>query len=222
MLKQEHTIGFCDGVMCVAKILENKENGDSNKHCVLTNGDKVRAMSDEELVKLYQTPCEHLCLCRRRGNGCTSGDCKDGMLAWLRKELENKTLSEVNQIIAHQRNQRDEEIEELQTQIDGLHVYVNKIKSEAYKEFAKRLKDAFPDGNRDCKCPAIYFDDYCYIVDECCEEMVGEENEKEKPPQIDEEQFVEKYCGMCGNQRCMGVGSEMFDGCLYKEELKHE
>lgn len=139
-----------------------------------------------------------------------------------RLKLENKTLSEVNQIIAHQRNQRDEEIEELQTQIDGLHVYVNKIKSEAYKEFAKRLKDAFPDGNRDCKCPAIYFDDYCYIVDECCEEMVGEENEKEKPPQIDEEQFVEKYCGMCGNQRCMGVGSEMFDGCLYKEELKHE
>lgn len=51
-----------------------------------TNGDMVRAMSDEELVKLYQTPCEHLCLCRRRGNGCTSGDCKDNMLAWLREE----------------------------------------------------------------------------------------------------------------------------------------
>lgn len=47
-------------------------------------------------------------------------------------------------------------------------------KAEAYKEFANRLKNAFPEGNRDCKCPAIYFDDYCYIIDECCEEMVGE------------------------------------------------
>lgn len=48
-------------------------------------------------------------------------------------------------------------------------------KTEAYKEFAEKLKDAFPECNRDCKCPAIYFDDYCYIIDECCEEMVGEE-----------------------------------------------
>ena len=49
------------------------------------------------------------------------------------------------------------------------------LKAEAYKEFAERLKDAFPESNRDCKCLAIYFDDYCYIIDECCEEMVGEE-----------------------------------------------
>lgn len=52
---------------------------------------------------------------------------------------------------------------------------VEQIKAEAYKEFAERLKDAFPECNRDCKCPAIYFDDYCYIIDECCEEMEGEE-----------------------------------------------
>lgn len=51
-----------------------------------TNGDRVRAMSDEELVKLYQTPCEKLCICS--GHGCTSDDCKGGMLAWLRKEAE--------------------------------------------------------------------------------------------------------------------------------------
>lgn len=43
MFKQEHTMGFCDGVMCVTKILENKKNDDSNKTCVLTNGDRVRA-----------------------------------------------------------------------------------------------------------------------------------------------------------------------------------
>ena len=84
MLKQEHTIGFCDGVMCVTKILENKENGDSNKHCVLTNGDKVRAMSDEELINLYFGSCDEVCL--YDGNQCTDAMCREGMLAWLRKE----------------------------------------------------------------------------------------------------------------------------------------
>lgn len=44
-------------------------------------------------------------------------------------------------------------------------------KSEAIKEFAERLKDAFPEGNRDAKCPAIYYDDYCDIIDELVEEM---------------------------------------------------
>lgn len=48
-------------------------------------------------------------------------------------------------------------------------------KTEAYKEFAERLKDAFPECNRHCICPAIGFDDYCYIIDECCEELCGEE-----------------------------------------------
>lgn len=51
-----------------------------------------------------------------------------------------------------------------------------KAKSEAIKEFAERLKNAFPEGNRDNKCPAIYIDDYCYIIDECAEEMVGDNN----------------------------------------------
>ena len=49
---------------------------------------------------------------------------------------ENEIFNEANQ-----RNQRDKEIEELQSQIDGLHVYANKIKSEVYKEFAEKVKD---------------------------------------------------------------------------------
>lgn len=77
---------FYDGAAYALKLVEATQVGESETP--KTNGDRVRAMSDEELVKLYQTPCEHLCLCRRRGNGCTSGDCKDGMLAWLRKEVE--------------------------------------------------------------------------------------------------------------------------------------
>lgn len=77
---------FYEGAAYALKMAEAAQVGESEMP--QTNGDRVRAMSDEELVKLYQTPCEHLCLCRRRGNGCTSGDCKDGMLAWLRQEVE--------------------------------------------------------------------------------------------------------------------------------------
>lgn len=50
------------------------------------------------------------------------------------------------------------------------------VRSDAIKEFAERLKNAFPEGNRDNKCPAIYIDDYCYIIDECAEEMAGDNN----------------------------------------------
>lgn len=75
---------FYEGAAYALKLAEAAQVGESEKP--KTNGDMVQAMSDEELVKLYQTPCEHLCLCRRRGNGCTSGDCKDNMLAWLRQE----------------------------------------------------------------------------------------------------------------------------------------
>lgn len=78
-LKQEQSrkAEFYEGAAYALKLAEAAQVGEEKKP--KTNGDKVRAMSDEELVKLYQTPCEHLCLCRRRGNGCTSGDCKDGI-----------------------------------------------------------------------------------------------------------------------------------------------
>lgn len=43
--------------------------------------------------------------------------------------------------------------------------------SEVIDEFAKRLLDAFPEGNRDARCPAIYYDDYRYIIEELAEKM---------------------------------------------------
>lgn len=87
-LKQEQSrkAEFYEGAAYALQLAEAAQVGEDERP--KTHGDMVRAMSDEELVKLYQTPCEHLCLCRRRGNGCTSGDCKDGMLAWLRQEVE--------------------------------------------------------------------------------------------------------------------------------------
>lgn len=45
--------------------------------------------------------------------------------------------------------------------------------SEVIDDFVKRLLDAFPEGNRDAKCPAIYYDDYAYIIEELAEEMKG-------------------------------------------------
>lgn len=47
--------------------------------------------------------------------------------------------------------------------------------SEVIDEFAKRLLDAFPECNRDARCPAIYYDDYRYIIEELAEEMKGGE-----------------------------------------------
>lgn len=87
-LKQEQSrkAEFYEGAAYALKLAEAAQVGEDERP--KTHGDIVRAMSDEELVKLYQTPCEHLCLCRRRGNGCTSADCKDGMLAWLKQEVE--------------------------------------------------------------------------------------------------------------------------------------
>ena len=86
-LKQEQSrkAEFYEGAAYALKLVEAAQVGEDER--LKTNGDIVRAMSDEELVKLYQTPCEHLCLCRR-GKGCPSGDCKDGMIAWMRQEAE--------------------------------------------------------------------------------------------------------------------------------------
>ena len=36
------------------------------------------------------------------------------------------------------------------------------------------------------------------------------------------EEFIKKYCSNCGTQRCEGVGTEWFEGCMYKELLKTE
>lgn len=44
------------------------------------------------------------------------------------------------------------------------------------KDLAKRLKENFPQGDRNNKCPALYWDDYCYIIDSLVEELVGANN----------------------------------------------
>lgn len=36
------------------------------------------------------------------------------------------------------------------------------------------------------------------------------------------EEFEEQVCSECGTQRCEGIDSEWFDGCVYKDLLKQE
>lgn len=45
--------------------------------------------------------------------------------------------------------------------------------SEVINDFVKRLLDAFPEANRDARCPAIYYDDYREIIEELAAKMKG-------------------------------------------------
>lgn len=35
-------------------------------------------------------------------------------------------------------------------------------------------------------------------------------------------EFEEKYCKYCGSQRCEGIGTEWFDGCKFRSQLRKE
>lgn len=68
-----------------------KEDGSCDKWCfyntkeVLTNGDRIRAMSDEELADflVFSDWCDGTC-----GNpGVCQFDCKEHMMTWLKKEV---------------------------------------------------------------------------------------------------------------------------------------
>ena len=36
---------------------------------------------------------------------------------------------------------------------------------------------------------------------------------------LSEDEFINKYCRKCGSQRCEGIGTESFEGCIHKEFL---
>ncbi len=75
---------FYDGAAYALKLVEATQVGESETP--KTNGDIVRAMSDEELVELYFSPCHKVCV--HGGSSCTKAMCRSGMLAWLRREAE--------------------------------------------------------------------------------------------------------------------------------------
>lgn len=44
--------------------------------------------------------------------------------------------------------------------------------------------------------------------------------EDAQPVELNEQEFIDKYCRNYGSQRCEGIGTEWFDGCHYKNQLK--
>ena len=91
----------------------------------------------------------------------------------LKQEDTAQMLAKEKQDIYDELIQARAEIEEKSRKLREALIFpfVADFKTLAVKEFAERLKDAFPEGNRDTKCPALYYDDYCYIIDELAEEM---------------------------------------------------
>lgn len=94
-LKQERSrkAEFYKGAAYALKLAEAAQVGESERP--KTNGDRVRAMSDEELVKFFSrciVSCGSVCI---EKEGCYDGkscydikSCYDGMLAWLKQEAE--------------------------------------------------------------------------------------------------------------------------------------
>lgn len=59
----------------------------------MTNGEKIRAMTDEELAKRLR--CDS-CLYQDMKSECESSDCDYGILAWLRKEADEDAGSKID------------------------------------------------------------------------------------------------------------------------------
>ena len=75
---------FYEGAAYALKLVEAAQVGEDERP--KTNGDMVRAMSDEELINFYFGGCNEVCI--NDGNSCTDAMCREGMRAWLRQEVE--------------------------------------------------------------------------------------------------------------------------------------
>ena len=62
--------------------------GNSVGGMTMTNADKIRSMTDDELADFLFSYVEPCLLCAWKGAGCANGDCEDGRLAWLREKWE--------------------------------------------------------------------------------------------------------------------------------------
>ena len=93
-----------------------------------------------------------------------------------RLKQRNAVYEAANRCIVWQRDRRDREIEELHSQIAGLNIYKSKIKAEAYKEFAEKVKEFMHN-----KFKALDEYEFEYIterdIDNLLKEMVGENND---------------------------------------------
>lgn len=55
----------------------------------MTNADRIRAMSDEELaMELHKPRCKN-CIHIHNAKDCLTSSCKQGILEWLKQEVED-------------------------------------------------------------------------------------------------------------------------------------
>lgn len=66
------------------------------------------------------------------------------------------------------------------------------------------------------ECPYQHLDDKHYKL-RCIHALIKDAYEVMKITL--EKEFYDKYCSLCGSQRCEGIGTEWFEGCKYKEQL---
>ena len=62
----------------------NGYSTEPRQECQITNADKIRQMTDEELADVLQGQCA---CCAYQLTGCTERKCKDGVYEWLKQEV---------------------------------------------------------------------------------------------------------------------------------------
>lgn len=134
-------------------------------------------MSDEEIIKRLEQ-------CVNRGNRNYDTDIVLDLINRQKEEIKklkqkNAVAEVANRCIVLQRDRRDREIEELHSQIAGLNIYKSKIKAEAYKEFAEKIKMSIKANVVETLCndvKGVYNAEYVLDdIDNLLKEMVGEE-----------------------------------------------
>lgn len=85
--------GYCATTACINPQYSNigtAHYGQGVQKCIVTNADRIRAMTDDELAELFwiRADCK---LCPCKADHC-SDDCKGAWLNWLRQEATSEQI----------------------------------------------------------------------------------------------------------------------------------
>lgn len=86
-----NSFGYCKTTVCIKPKYSNlgtAQYGQVVQKRIITNGDRIRAMSDEELAeKFFLFPCVHVLDDKVK---CKDDGCKKCWMRWLREECKNE------------------------------------------------------------------------------------------------------------------------------------
>ena len=138
-------------------------------------------MTDSEVIKALEcckenSDCENCRGCTgyvSYGSRCLENIIQDALelINRLKTSLEKSERVEDTSAALIKTQERD--IERYKGVIKLLEADVKNAKVEAYKELAEKLKEAFPESDRNNNSPAIYYDFYCELIDQTTDELVG-------------------------------------------------